>query len=110
MPEIRVGQFLVARDTSHYQIVRVGEDSNGTPVIDVLVDDVNDFICREDWDDGRPNICFFSHLGPVVLKDLQYRFVETGGKYDPVVDCNVPWDGVNNPGNSLFYLVDKRER
>ena|ERR1700733_13505104 len=107
---LKVGQYLLATCSyTFYEILRVDEDSNGNPVIDIKVDDINDFIERDHEWDAKPNLVYYETNGPVVMKDLQYRF-RPEHSHDPdwiVVECNTPCDGCNRCVHS-FVLRDAK--
>jgi hypothetical protein len=111
MMELKVGQYLLATCSQvFYEILRVDSDANGAPVIDLKVDDINDFIDREEWDELTPNLVYWQVDGPIIMKDLQYRFraeYSLGADWI-VVECNTPCDGCNRCVKS-FVLRDSKD-
>lgn len=107
---MKAGQFLHAScSDTYFPILRVGEDSNGTPTMDIEVENINDFIqcrwypdCDDEIEGNQLNRCMnimtVEHTGPVIFRDLQYK---DGGFL-----FGFNWVTCNTPGNGCYRCTE----
>lgn len=99
-----VGQYLHAScsDVDFGPILRVGKDDGDHDVIDLQVDDINEFIYCDRWeeDGGSSSLMRVEPKGPVIFRDLQYRM------RGYTIECNTPGDGCGRCTSS-FMIFDR---
>lgn len=109
MKTIRAGQFLYASCSGDsYEILSVGKDINDRDVLDLKVENINDFIWT-DRDGFDPEYCQLEVVpaGPVVFKNLAYVLKQCKLDDDIMVVCNTPGNGCHRC-TCLFWLRDKK--
>ncbi len=110
MSEPKVGQYLYASCSAIWfgPITRVGKDDNDCDVIDFIVDDINEFITCDRWDDHDKNdrsLMMVDPCGPVKFVDVQWeRHKSDDGPM--TILCNTPGDGCRRC-TGLFMVTDK---
>lgn len=103
-----VGQYLYSTcaGEDYGQIIGVGLDDNGTPVIDILLSNVNDIAWTEDEDEDFPNPDLHSvelpKETPVKLKNVQYRMAAEQN----IIICRTPGNGCYRC-TKMFWLQNE---
>jgi len=100
--ELKVGQYLLfsCSGSKIGPITRVGKDSNGVDVIDVMIPDINEFVNFNGLEDDDEDISYpFNNpltsielTGPVKFVDLQYKAVQLYN-YNDFFQVNMPAGG-----------------
>ena len=97
--ELKPGMWLHAscNDEWYGPILRVGVDANGAHVIDLPIPDINEFLDCERFGEFQKGECLPSLMraecGPVIFRDLQYKWPEQLFPDRLVVECNTPGNG-----------------
>lgn len=99
MNEPKVGQYLYATcaGDNYGKIVAVGQDANGTPIIDIEVFDLNELLDYDD-DVDWPEPVLTQLEVPAgltfVLRNLQYEMIPVDWEVcSYLIRCNTPGNG-----------------